>query len=79
MVGETRCKIKILALKSSKLSILWVVEADKRYIKYATEGLFSDFLQIFDMLLRLTELTNLDDSNANIFYFELSYFYHKIF
>jgi hypothetical protein len=52
-------------------SNLWVVEADQRFVKYATEGRFLDILQTFDLFLRLTKLTNFDNANANIFIFHL--------
>jgi hypothetical protein len=59
--------------------ILWVVEADQRNVKYATECQFLDFLQFFDRLLRLTEWTNLDDSNAIIFLFCIQFLLPKNF
>jgi hypothetical protein len=54
----------MLVLELSKL----IVEANNIFLKYATGGRFLYFSQIFELLLRLTKWTYLDNSNANIFY-----------
>jgi hypothetical protein len=43
------------------------VEADQKFFKIPKIGLRMHTLQMFDLLLQLTERTNLDDSNTNIF------------
>jgi hypothetical protein len=56
-------------------SILWVVEADQRFVKRLKIDLWLHTIQIF---VQLKECANLNVYNANILYFASSFFYHKI-
>jgi hypothetical protein len=76
VVKETGCKNIGVGLIQIGPFCEWL--ADQKFVKSPKIGLRLHTLQIFDLLLRLTEWTNLDDSNASIFYFASSFFYHKI-
>jgi hypothetical protein len=60
--------------KSSKL--VHCLCRTSRFVMYSTEGKFFDILQNLCQFLRITEWTNLDDSNDSIiFYFASSFLY----
>jgi hypothetical protein len=79
LVEETGCKLKNIGVGIIQIGPFCELKKHiKDLQKVQKNGFRLHTLQIFDLLQQLTEWTNLDDFNGDIFYFASGFFHHNI-